>query len=687
MSFSNFWSRATGASNPSQSRRRKHFKPAMTRLEDRTVPNGYVALGAGAGAPPLVAIRVDKVNSLLGSPPNNAGEEPPPSSDGKTDFTSQIFYAYDRSFTGGVRVAAGNFDGDYTTPDSLVTGAGTGGGPHVIIWQTTEAANGNITVTGKIDEFYAFDRRFTGGVNVATGDLDGDGQAELIVAAGPGGGPHVKIYKFGADNRFHLALEFFAYDASFRGGVSVASGQGYQTPVEIRQVLDEQLPDNFADNFQITPYIPPDSRPGLNLVDPNLDFPLVGGIGVFDPDNPNNPFPGPSNTTDDQGIPLPYFTVGSGVLQYGGANLLNSYGNIAYNPNVFDPFDPDPPATQPLVFATWSQDSDFPPDFPYIPDVAYGPFVEVFPAVGGDPAIVTRLTEGPGQVNARNQLILGAGPGGAPHVRVLDIIDDGNGGLQINESVDFYAFDAKYTGGINVAIGSFIDLPNPTLDTITLNGNTFGVVSPGRGATITQVTFPYDTNIYRQFQAQILVTQMAGNQAVVWSDFKLDPTEQRTSITQLNLSPTYLDTKVVFDGGNPLGGFYSLQDTTTFTGAIDPQFNGVVVNGITQLLLDGTAATARSQTAFGAGTTFIKPSRGTHVRIFDSLGPTSAQGIPPALIAAQTPVDDFFAFTAGYFPNGLAGIAYGYGVLPNPTRDIVELAPISVETIDDPFLF
>src|SRR5207244_3708984 len=217
----------------------------------------------------------------LGNVPGSGGLLSP-TSDGKTDFTSQIFMAYNPSFLGGVHVAAGNFDGDYTTPDSLVTGAGAGGGPHVIIWQTVQDGAGNITVTGKIDEFIAFDPRFHGGVNVATGDLDGDGKAELIVSAGAGGGPHVKVYKFGTDNRFHLALEFYAYAANFTGGVSIASGQGYQTPVEVRQVLSAQLPTAFANTFSITPYTTT-PRPGLNLTNPNLDFPLVGGIGVFDP--------------------------------------------------------------------------------------------------------------------------------------------------------------------------------------------------------------------------------------------------------------------------------------------------------------------------------------------------------------------------------------------------------------------
>jgi hypothetical protein len=650
---------------------------------------------------------------------NPLGQPQPPQSDGKTDYTSQIFMPYNAGFRGGVRVTTGNFDGDYTTPDSLVTGPGPGGSPHIIVWRMQQDSQGRITVAGIQDQFMAYDPRFIGGVHITTGDLDGDGKAELIVAPDAGGGPHVKIYKLGANGHFYVAAQFMAYDPGFQGGVNVASGQGYSTPVQVQQVVNAQLPANAsgnpASNFSVVPYVNGQQRPGLNLANPALDFPLVGGMGLFDPANPLDPFPGPSNVIATRN-PLtffPYVTVGSSTIQYLSGNLLNNYGNVAYAPNVVDLVPPihQVPPEEPLVFASWPAMSMHPPDFAYVPDRVYGPFVQTSPAQNNIPPIVTRFTPSSGQVNARNQLILGAGPGGGPHVKVIDFVDGPNGTLVINNQIGFMAFDPSFRGGVNVAIGSFVDLPNPSIDPNTLQP----VVRPDNtDPQITAVTFPYTTDTYRQFTAQILATPASGGgQAVVWSDYNpavFDPTvgtfapARRTSITQLDLRPTLLDTTIVTDTSQfgSLNGFTTTQDVTTFN-AIDPQFRGQVLAGWSGLTFNGSALgtnslgqpynAARAQMLFGAGPNPNNgAARGSHVKIYDKLGPNPV-GLPfgastsnPAVATSQTPVDDFYAFTSGFFPNGLGGVTFGFGTLANPTRDIITLNPITVNTISDPIL-
>ena len=125
------------------------------------------------------------------------------------------FFAFDPAFPGGVSVAAGDVTGDGVA--DIITGAGAGGGPHVRVFSL---AGGVVT---EVASFFAYDPAFPGGVNVAAGDVTGDGVAEIITGAGPGGGPHVRAFSLAGGVVTEVA-SFFAYDPAFPGGVSVAAG-------------------------------------------------------------------------------------------------------------------------------------------------------------------------------------------------------------------------------------------------------------------------------------------------------------------------------------------------------------------------------------------------------------------------------------------------------------------------------
>ncbi len=119
------------------------------------------------------------------------------------------FFAYDSSLRNGVTVTACDIDGDGT--DEIVTGQGRGGWPLVKIFD----GYGTVINNG----FFVLDGKFTGGVNVACGDTNGDGISEIVVAAMRGGGPQVMVYN--EDGR--ILTNFMAYDPGFRGGINVST--------------------------------------------------------------------------------------------------------------------------------------------------------------------------------------------------------------------------------------------------------------------------------------------------------------------------------------------------------------------------------------------------------------------------------------------------------------------------------
>ena len=153
-----------------------------------------------------------------------------------TDGSSLSFFAYDPTYTGGVRVALGDLNGDGT--NEVICGAGVGGGPNVRVFSVTPSR------ATMVANFFAFEPVFMGGVYVAAGNLDGNVSAsghgidDLIVSAGPGGGPRVIAFS-GGTNYVSLnaqLCDYFVYSPTFRGGVTVAAGNvfgGVGSPDEI----------------------------------------------------------------------------------------------------------------------------------------------------------------------------------------------------------------------------------------------------------------------------------------------------------------------------------------------------------------------------------------------------------------------------------------------------------------------
>lgn len=121
------------------------------------------------------------------------------------------FKPFEDTFKGDVSLAVGDLDNDGR--QEIIVGAGKGGGPLVRIFNK----DGRLLTGG----FFAYDRNFRGGVNVAAIDLNGDGTNEIITGAGTGGGPQVRI--FNKDGK--VLGGFFAYDKNTRNGVAITVGK------------------------------------------------------------------------------------------------------------------------------------------------------------------------------------------------------------------------------------------------------------------------------------------------------------------------------------------------------------------------------------------------------------------------------------------------------------------------------
>ncbi|HET6575559.1 MAG TPA: hypothetical protein VFG68_18295, partial [Fimbriiglobus sp.] len=191
-----------------------------------------VVLANGPGTAPLVTV----IDGQVALNPGKVDKFPNLDTLQGTPAILAQFFAYDPRFFGGVNVAVADLTGDGKA--EIITGADIGGGPHVRVFD-------GVTVKGnadprEVDGFFAYEPTFKGGVRVAAGDVNGDGQPDLVLGAGVGGGPRVTVVdgkqvaerQGGAArgsaargvNPAAVLANFFAYDTAFRGGIFVDAG-------------------------------------------------------------------------------------------------------------------------------------------------------------------------------------------------------------------------------------------------------------------------------------------------------------------------------------------------------------------------------------------------------------------------------------------------------------------------------
>ena len=199
-------------------------RPAMRRwlqceqLEDRLTPAGFFLTGVGGFTNPAEPnLRVyDSTNPAGGSqsflqPPGDIGSFP--------------------GFSGSVRVATGDINGDGVGDFITAQGDGVGSGSRIRVFDGSRAlfgAGGPSAPTAgdavEIASFFAYSDSagasqnpgFGGGVFVASSDLNGDGVDEIITSAGAGARGHIKVFNFNVGGVFQgstpeLRSSFYAY--------------------------------------------------------------------------------------------------------------------------------------------------------------------------------------------------------------------------------------------------------------------------------------------------------------------------------------------------------------------------------------------------------------------------------------------------------------------------------------------
>lgn len=291
----------------------------------------------------------------------------------------------------------------------ITTGAGQGGAPHVQKFDS----NGTAGAPG----FYAYGPSNTGGVPVARGDLTNDSGDEIVVGSGRGGA--ISVFK--ADGSPLFTGQPFG--AGFGGGIEVAvgdvtgdsaneiivaAGAGGGPHVRVLQADGTPIGNGFyayGANFTGGVHVAVGRISGAGKSQ------IVTGAG-------------PGGAPHVRAFDADGVAVGPGFYAYG----LNFSGGVYVAVADSDVVTGAGPGAAPHVRSF---------DVNGTPKASFYAYPESFP--GGVRVAAAQLGGASGR-----EIITGAGPGGAPHVRVFT-----NAGVATPTS--FYAYGEAFRGGVFVA--------------------------------------------------------------------------------------------------------------------------------------------------------------------------------------------------------------------------------------------
>jgi hypothetical protein len=172
-----------------------------------------LALGDGQFAVPTL-----NSNLMVSGLSNGQAAMFTPNASGQYSTTPTATFSPFAGFSGNLRAAVGDVNGDGKADTILVTGPGT-----PIRFAVISGVD-NTTVLIPPTAPFAGSEDFTGGGFVAAADLTGDGRAEMVFCPDQGGGPRVTIFSLDVGG-LTLRTNFFGInDPSFRGGARPALG-------------------------------------------------------------------------------------------------------------------------------------------------------------------------------------------------------------------------------------------------------------------------------------------------------------------------------------------------------------------------------------------------------------------------------------------------------------------------------
>ena len=382
----------------------------------------YSASAAGQAGTATVTITLqDRLQKIVAVGADAGGGPHVRVFDTSTAVEKFSFFPYEPTFTGGVRVAVGDVNNDGS--QDIITIPASGGAPRLKIYS---GRDGSLLV----DQF-VFDSGFRGGGFVAVGDYNGDGRKDIIVGAGAGGGPRVSVFSINPGSNALIPIaDFFAYSADSQTGVRVAAGDlnavGRDNLITAPgpgggpqvNVYDGVRNRGRAVGTPLYSFFAGDSanRDGVNIATGNFR-----GDGKFDIVTGTASGPGVVRQYDGRSaglireiaIPVGETSTGGGATSGAGTFNLTAGSNGSLLSPSIAPFTLVPGSTTGNAF-TGIQ-------------------------TGGVTVGATDWNK-----DGLDDVIVGAGSGNAPRVRILNIRDG-------SEIVNLLPFSATFLGGVNVA--------------------------------------------------------------------------------------------------------------------------------------------------------------------------------------------------------------------------------------------